>query len=220
MKEHCTVKDLERMYYWHALPDNWEAMPYHEFLVERRERIAAVIRDAYKLLSIGTELQATATTIPLAEMVAGGETTNLEFKSTLRVNLHTGKSDPRIEMSALKTIAGFLNTRGGTLIIGCNDSGEPQGLEADQFANEDKMYLHLVNLVNERIGPQHMMYIHPRFEDMQEGRVLVVECWSARSPACLKDNNIERFFIRTGASTTELSLSQMQDFVKQRFLSH
>ena len=38
--------------------------------------------------------------------------------------------------------------------------------------------------------------------------------------ACLKDNNIEKFFIRTGASTTELSLSQMQDFVKQRFLSH
>src|SRR5690554_2251026 len=34
--------ELERMYYWHALPENWEEMEYEDFLQARRERIARV----------------------------------------------------------------------------------------------------------------------------------------------------------------------------------
>ena len=193
MKGRCSARDLERMYYWHAFPDHWDSLPYPDFLIQRRERIAAVIRDAYEKLCVGAGREQTAATIPLSNLVEAGETTKLEFKSTLRMNLHTGKSDTRIELSVLKTIAGFLNSQGGTLIVGCDDDGEPIGLDADQFSNEDKMNLHLVNIVKERIGPAHMMYIHPRFEDLQEKRVLVVECWPARSPAFVKDNGTSDF---------------------------
>lgn len=59
-----------------------------------------------------------------------------------------------------------------------------------------------------------MMYIHPRFDDYEKFRVLAVECSGANSPVFTKDGNIERFYIRTGASTTELSGSQTQEFVK------
>jgi hypothetical protein len=44
------------------------------------------------------------------------------------------------------------------------------------FPNEDKMNLHLVNLVRDRIGPQYMSLIHPRFEDYEDHRVLIVDC--------------------------------------------
>ena len=60
------------------------------------------------------------------------------FKSSLRVNLHTGNQDSRIEHDALKTLAAFLNTRGGTLVIGVDDKGIPLGLENDGFQTEDK----------------------------------------------------------------------------------
>lgn len=39
--------DKQRMYYWHALPEHWEQMDFKDFLVERRIRIAQVIKDAY-----------------------------------------------------------------------------------------------------------------------------------------------------------------------------
>jgi hypothetical protein len=217
MKTRCSPKDLERMYYWHALPDQWEALPYAEFLIRRRERIAAVIRDAYEKLSGVTSLKKAKSSISLSDLIAAGEGTTLEFKSALRMNLHTGKIDPRIELSALKSIAGFVNSQGGTLVIGCSDDGEPVGLDADQFANEDKMHLHLVNILKERLGVTHMMYIHPRFEDLQDRRIMVVDCWPARSPVFVKDNGAERFYIRAGASTAELSMSQVQEYSKQRF---
>jgi len=79
------------------------------------------------------------------------------------------------------------------------------------------MHLHLVNILKERIGVTHMMYIHPRFEDLQDKRVMVVECWPARSPVFVKDSGIERFYIRAGASTAELTMSQVQEYTKQRF---
>ncbi len=41
--------EKHKMYYWHALPENWESMNYYEFLVERRKRIAHVVKDAYEI---------------------------------------------------------------------------------------------------------------------------------------------------------------------------
>lgn len=39
--------ERQKMYYWHALPENWDHMKYDDFLVERRIRIAQVVKDAY-----------------------------------------------------------------------------------------------------------------------------------------------------------------------------
>ncbi len=209
-------KDLERMYYWHALLDGWEHMEYRDFLRQRRELMAQVIRDAYHGLAGEAKAEA-AEVIPVDVLVNQGETTTVEFKSTLRINLHTGEKDPRMELSVLKTIAAFVNSSGGTLIIGVADDGNPVGIEVDQFPNEDKMYLHLVNLIKERMGAQHMMYIHPRFDDFDHSRVLVIECSPAKSPMFVKDGQTERFYMRTGAATAELTGNQAQDFIKQRF---
>ncbi len=217
LKKRFSNQELERMYYWHALPDNWENMEYQEFLRCRRELMAGVIRDAYMKLSGESPEEPLAHIVPVEQIVTGGETVTVEFKSTLRVNLHTGEKDPRIELSVLKTIAAFVNSNGGTLIIGVADDGDPVGIEADNFDNEDKMYLHLVNLINSRLSPQHMIYIHPRFDDYQDVRVMVVECLRGKSPVFVKDGSVERFYVRTGAATIELWGSQMQDFIKQRF---
>lgn len=42
--------ELENMRYWHALPNNWQAMDYQDFLKERRYKIAEVVRDAFQKL--------------------------------------------------------------------------------------------------------------------------------------------------------------------------
>lgn len=46
--ERLTSAETKRMYYWHALPENWQEVSYNEFLKERRKLIATVIKDAYK----------------------------------------------------------------------------------------------------------------------------------------------------------------------------
>lgn len=209
--------ELAQMYHWHALPENWEEMDYREFLEQRRELIAQVILEGYRTLTAEPIEIAPYQPLSIKDIIGTGESDQVEFKSTLRTNLHTGEKDSRMELAVLRTIAGFLNTSGGVLTIGVSDDGTPLGLESDGFPNEDKISLHLVNLIKERLTPTLMQFIHVRFEDYNSHRVMVVECSKAKTPVFVKDGTIERFYIRTGPSTTELSASQTQDYIKQRY---
>ena len=211
-----TASDRERVYGLHALPYLWWELPYDQFLVERRLRMAQVVRRAWEQLRGDATIKAVAPP-SVTELIAGGETGAVEFKSTLRINLHTGQPDEKMHLSALKTIAGFLNAKGGTLLIGVADDGEVLGIGADAFPNEDKMALHLVNLVKDRIGEVFLPYVHPHFEDQEDERVLLVRCEPGPKAAFLKDGSELRLFVRGGNATAELKGASVTDYVKQRF---
>ncbi|GAB6194351.1 DUF262 domain-containing protein [Desulfocastanea catecholica] len=214
--ERFTTKENADMAYWHALPENWEKMSYKEFLEARRLLIARVIRDGFTRLTEGDAVVEHPET--LEDKLAIGEGISTEFKATLRANLQTGEKDPRMEHAIVKTIAGFLNSRkGGTLIVGVADKGEVLGLDNDGFDNEDKMDLHLGNIIKSRLGTASMLHIFPHFEDLQHKRVLVVDCNPSNIPIYLKQGNTEEFYVRAGASSASLSPSQMTDYIKQRF---
>lgn len=216
MESRFSKTQLLEMYRFHALPDGWQELKYEEFLKQRRELMAGVIREAYSRLE--SPAASDNPEVPSVDaLVSQGETDAIEFKSTLRRNLHTGKNDPRMEMAVLKTIAGFLNASGGTLVVGVSDNGEAVGIEADDFANEDKMNLHMMSLIRDRIGSKHNLYLQLHFEDFEDKRVLKVHCMGARSPAFVKDGGAEKFFVRTSAATSELSGSQQHDYVAERF---
>lgn len=212
--------ELEEMRHHHALPTGWTQMNYRDFLEQRRELMAQVTRKGYELLAFGPQNAMADTPFDLTILVDTGESDAVEFKSTLRTNLHTRSKDTRMENTVLKTIAGFLNTNGGTLVVGISDDGSPVGLEPDSFPNEDKMALHLVNLINGRMGPTVMTDVHIHFEDYYDDtRVMVVRCNRSPSPVYTMIDSGEKFYIRTGPSTTELPPSQIQQYIRQRFNS-
>ncbi|MDD2295887.1 MAG: DUF262 domain-containing protein, partial [Eubacteriales bacterium] len=114
LKARFTHPELADMYHHHALPENWEQMDYHTFLEQRRELMAQIIREGYQRLVVGSELKPETEIFDLSFIIDYGESESVEFKATLRTNLHTGATDTRMEMAVLKTLAGFLNTGGGT----------------------------------------------------------------------------------------------------------
>lgn len=157
--------------------------------------------------------------IPLSteEIISKGEGQNIEFKSTLRINLHTMKPDRDIEFAVLKTIAGFLNSDGGTLLIGINDQSEILGIKNDNFSSKDKMMLHLTNLIKTYIGVQHHHFIRYSVETLKTTEIFRVDCRKADVPAYLKQDNNNLLYIRTGASTAELPANEIHDFIHTRF---
>ena len=125
--------ELAKMCHWHALPVNWHSMEYREFLEARRRLMAKVIKEGLQHITHGTLPGLNRTMMGRSGDLVGGETTRVEFKSTLRVNLHTGQVDKKMEHSCLKTIAAFLNSHGGHLVVGINDSGVVLGVDQDGF---------------------------------------------------------------------------------------
>lgn len=218
MKARFSQPELNRMYRLHALPHNWEHMEYREFLEKRRELMAQVIAEGYATLVTKEFDQITDEELfDLASILDNGESDMVEFKSTLRTNLHTNSKDPRMEFTVLKSLAGFLNSNGGTLVVGVSDDGNPVGINVDGFPNEDKMNLHLVNIVKSKLSVQAMTNMQVQFDDLKGVRIMIIKCQRSPSPIFLKDTDQEKFFIRTGPATSELKGSQTLEYIKHRF---
>lgn len=209
------LKERADQSYWHALPDGWEQMEYEAFLGARRAGIAQVIADGYKRLTEGEIIAAETDTVEAR--ISRGEGMQTEFKSTLRVNIQTGQNDPKMEHAVLKTLAAFLNSNGGMLLVGVNDRGEPLGLDDDNFANEDKMALHVDNLIKDRLGGAVFACIKSKFENVGGKRILAIECAASSKPVFLKNASGEEFFIRAGASSPALPASHTHEYIQQRF---
>ena len=91
------------------------------------------------------------------------------------------------------------------------------GIWAYIFDNEDKMSLHLSNLIKSQLGAASMLHIKPSFHDFKEERVLLVDCKPSKVPVYLSNSNDEEFYIRAGGSSAKLTPSQMTEYIKQRF---
>ena len=151
------------------------------------------------------------------ELIDKGESDQVEFKSTLRWNLHAKRIDKGVEHSALKTIVAFLNKEGGTLLVGIGDDGNVLGIEPDRFPNEDKYLLHFSNLVNDKIGKQHSDYIRWGLREIQDKFILRVDCDPSPNPVFLKAKDGEEFYIRTGPSSVQLSAREVLEYSKKHF---
>ena len=156
--------------------------------------------------------------VPIADLIADGESERLEFKSALRMNLNTQTTDRRVELGALKTLAAFMNSTGAVLVVGVSDDGRPVGVQVDGFASEDRMGLHLRNIAITRMGPAAMSCVHARFETYGGVRVMAVRCDPSPVPVYVRgpDESVE-FYIRAGPSSSSLSVRDSHEYIVTRF---
>lgn len=150
-------------------------------------------------------------------VISEGESEVVEFKSALRTNLHTNQHDKRIEHAVLKTVAAFLNTSGGTLVVGVDDSGKVIGLDHDNFKSSDKLELHFSMLVEKDIGGQFNSCISYRTVTFGKKFVLLVRCYRSKKPVFVKGEAGEEFYVRSGPSSKQLDGSKMVAYISSRF---
>lgn len=155
-------------------------------------------------------------------LIEEGESSKLEFKSTIRLNLKTGEKDKRMEKAVLKSLVAFLNTDGGTLLVGVADDGGILGVDLEGFANRDKMNLHIINLVSSQIGDEFLPFI--KFKEVVFGMkesgvekvVVRFDCRPTSTPVFYKDGKEEIYFVRSGPSSVELTGQNLLKYVKHR----
>ena len=205
-----TPERLKRQQYWHALPVGWEQLDYEPFLERRRELMAQIVRDGFASLAqehIGPESEK-----GVSELIAAGESQRVEFKSTARVNLHTGKADKKMEQVIVKTIAGFLNSQGGTLLIGVADNGDVLGLEDDYLTlskgNRDGFELAVRQRLEASLSSSTAATVNVDFEEVEGRDVCVLRVAPAGNPVFAKGLDgacaANEFWVRVGNATNQL----------------
>lgn len=163
---------------------------------------------------------------PLEVLVSEGEHERLEFKETLRWDVRLEQENRKLEDVVLKTLAGFANRLGGTLLIGMSDDGHATGLERDLAilgGSRDKLELHLTNLFAKHFGVAcRATKIRVTFPEMSGVVVCRVDMDRSAQPVfvSLADRAGvvgERFFVRSGNSTQELKPSEATAYIGEHF---
>jgi predicted HTH transcriptional regulator len=147
----------------------------------------------------------------------GGESKTVEFKETLSLDMRKDSKEKYIEDSAIKTIAAFLNSDGGTLLVGVNDAGAIKGVDEEidrLYKTTDKFLLHLKNLIRERIGEQFYTFINQRLVIVGTTHVLMIECNSSTSAVFVDEKD---FFVRTNPATDKLEGAKLVEYVRNHF---
>ncbi len=124
--------------------------------------------------------------------------------------------------AALKTVAAFLNTEGGELLIGVADDGSIVGIERDQLDDDDKFMRHLAQVVRNGLGDRAGTCIDPKTQSIDGKTVCVVSCQRSPEPVFLKWKGMEAspsgdFFVRSGPGTVKLSTESAAEFIRTRF---
>lgn len=204
------------MYTNHALPQSWWDIPYDEFLMERRKLMAGVIENAWRKLT-GDQVRPRKIERDLEEIINSGESSTVEFKSTLRTNLSTGRSEKGVHMNVLKSIASFLNTEGGMLLIGVNDEGQVLGIEKDGFSSHDEMVTHLGNTIQDCIGGYFRTYVRSEFVEVQNRIVMVTRCKFCNRAAYVSERGRKKFYVRGDGGDSELQGDELQSYLNFKF---
>lgn len=151
-------------------------------------------------------------------MLRMGESETIEFKSTLSLDLKTNKKESHIETSVFKTVVAFLNSNGGTLLVGVSDDGLTLGieLEIEKFYknNKDKYLLHWKNKLKSRIGEQYYPFIKASIVDVDGKYLLKIDCQQSTRP-CYLDN--KDFYVRTNPATDKLEGPKLVEYVSNHF---
>jgi serine/threonine protein kinase len=158
-----------------------------------------------------------ATRAEIERLLTSDETATLEFKSSLRASTGTPVAQQKLEYGVLKTIAAFLNTDGGKLVIGTTDDSTVNGIEVDyptlERQSADGWRCAFDDLLSSHLGTQVMNFVDLGLEPRHGKTIAVVTCARREEPTLVDDRD---FFVRRTASTVKLSMRDALVWQRER----
>jgi len=171
-----------------------------------------------KALTVQAEL---APPMTVEELLAEGESQFVEYKSSLMWDYRQQRINKKLYTPVMKSLAAFMNSRGGHLLIGVDDEGAILGVEADlQGMRKPNLdgWENTFNLAfNSMIGVAYRRLIELEFYKKEGKTVCHVFVRPAAHPIFFRENNTEKFYVRAGNASQPLSFSEAATYIQARF---
>ena len=157
--------------------------------------------------------------ISVEELIRIGESDTVEFKETLKTPIKGNVDKKVIEFAAIKTIAAFLNSKGGTLLIGIDKNSNIVGIQADDFSDKDKLRLYFDNLIKNYFGGDIWAFIDLEIKPIHSKEIIRIDCKPSNKPEYIMNLKEQKeFYIRRTASSISLDIEESFAYIHNRFL--
>ncbi len=198
----------------------WDPERYEDFLAARRRLLA----QAMNAFIAGWAPQDAASLVDeslVRRLMATGENDRIEFKSSLRWDVKEQRVNKQLEKVVVKTLAGFLNAEGGTLLIGVDDAGAAIGLAGDYEAlrkhDRDGFEQQLQQVVARGLGESVSPYLTVTFNEIDGQDVCHVSVDPSDHPVYVDEQQQAIFFLRAGNGTRPLPVDEAVKYVQHRW---
>jgi hypothetical protein len=198
-------------------PDLWKVGNYRAFLAERRALLAECVNEF-----VASAAAAAESSLDVGALLGSGESERLEFKETARLNTHTGVVDREIENAVVRTVAGFMNSVGGVLVVGVNDAGIVVGLERDletlgRRQNLDGYEQALRTLLGVNLAKDRCASVTVTFPEVDGTQVCVLQVPRSPQPVFAGEGPSQTFYVRSGNTTETLGIEQAHNYMRDHF---
>jgi len=193
--------------------DDISAEGRHSIVYKQNVEIANICLKFLTYVDSGDELSRA-----VANIIDQGESLTAEFKETLSLDVKKQTKEKYLEKSVLKTISGFLNAKGGALLVGVKDDGEQSGIEkeVDKFYKgvNDDFLKHFKNILKSSIGEEYYPFIDYQIVGVDNKSILYIKCEQSKDPCYLNGKN---FYVRTNPATDKLEGPKLVNYIKNHF---
>ena len=191
--------------------------------------ITGALAVATALTLIVRELLSQKKGATLEEALKVGESRTVEFKSAFHWDVRRNQYVDERRLDSLKSIAGFLNARGGTLFIGVSEETNPpavRGLDEDLRqvgGSRDKLQLTLRHLITARLGSEFSPLISDSLKESEGKLYWAVVVEESPEPAFVRwkfpgeAKEQKKFYVREGPKTTDLDNERTWHYIKNKW---
>lgn len=192
-----------------------ESNDYQQFLTARAKKIFSHLKSRIDLTHAESKNE------EIEDLILGGESESVEFKSTLRYDLRQNIVNKKLEYVIAKTISSFLNANGGNLLVGIDDEQNILGLEKDistlKKQDIDGFELQLVEAIKKYIGNEFSTHIKIKFPEIENKKICQITVSKSSKPVFINFEGKEDFFIRSGCSSQPLSREEQSAYEKEHW---
>ena len=146
-----------------------------------------------------------------------GESLTREFKQTFALDIKSKKREDYIIFECIKTIAGFLNGRGGSLYIGVADNSDITGIDVEigrkkLFKSLDNYLLRLKDIIKNRLGVASLNNIEFMPIKVKGTQILIINCRESEHQIYIDEKDT---YLRVGPSTEKIEGPELVKFSKK-----
>lgn len=156
----------------------------------------------------------------ISQMIDAGESSICEFKVAARWNSHRNARDDSMRDNVVQGVAAFMNSyKGGTLLIGVDNSGLVVGLDADfravnpQRPGRDTYERFLRNTFTDNLGGNCSPLINISFDYVDGKDVCRIDVRPAPKEVYLNGD----FYIRDGNGKRKLPAQDAHEYINERW---
>ena len=153
----------------------------------------------------------------IKNLIKNKETETVEFKETFSRDIKTQAKLLALEQVCFKTVAGFLNSKGGDLIIGVSDNYNIVGIDEEvKKFHKDKTDIFLQyfgNKIKAIFGAQIYPFLNWEIINVDNKNIFRVICKPSDKEFYLNNE----FYARTNPRTDKLEGKELVEYIKNRF---